>query len=122
VLHNPRQFDRGCLGGLRAALRRAGSDDGRDGGDIYELDCSQATRASPLGDEALMSGSITLGEVAEHTAVLAVACSRCDRAGLYNLETLITRHGAEFGIPDLLRLLSDDCPKRASVSAYDLCL
>ena len=68
-----------------------------------------------------MSGSITLGEVAERTAVLAVACSRCDRAGRYNLETLIARQGADFGIPELLGLLSDDCPKRASVSAYDLC-
>lgn len=61
----------------------------------------------------LMSGSITLEEVAEHTAVLAVACTRCDRAGRYNLDTLIARHGANYGIPDLLHLLSDDCPKRA---------
>jgi hypothetical protein len=68
-----------------------------------------------------MSGSITLGEVAEHTAVLAVACSRCERAGRYNLETLIARHGADFGIPDLLRLLSEDCPKRKSITVYDLC-
>jgi hypothetical protein len=51
-------------------------------------------------------GSITLGEVAEHTAVLTVACTRCDRAGRYNLDTLIARHGAAFGIPALLRLLS----------------
>ena len=62
------------------------------------------------------SGSITLGEAAEHTAVLTVACSRCGRAGKYRLETLIARHGADFGIPDLLRLLSDDCPKRKSVT------
>ena len=67
------------------------------------------------------SGSITLGEVAEHTTVLAVACSRCERVGRYNLDTLIARHGEDFGIPDLLRLLSKDCLKHASVSAYDLC-
>ena len=24
----------------------------------------------------------------------------------------VVRHGADFGIPELLRLLSDDCPKR----------
>jgi hypothetical protein len=67
------------------------------------------------------SGSITLGEAAEHTAALAVVCSRCERAGRYSLETLIARHGPAFGIPDLLRLLSDDCPKRKSITVYDLC-
>jgi hypothetical protein len=66
------------------------------------------------------SGSITLGEAAEHTAVLTVACSRCERAGRYKLDTLIVRHGADFGIPELLPLLSDDCPKRKSITVYDL--
>jgi hypothetical protein len=69
----------------------------------------------------LMSGSITLGEVAEHTAVLAVAGSRCDQAGRYRQDTLIARHGADFGIPDLLGVLSADCPKRGSVTIYDRC-
>ena len=67
------------------------------------------------------SGSITLGEVAEHTAVLAVACTRCERAGKYRLETLITRHGAGFSVSNLLRMLSEDCPKRKSITVYDLC-
>jgi hypothetical protein len=67
----------------------------------------------------MSEGSITLGDVAEHTAVLAVVCSRCDRAGRYHLDVLIARHGVGFGIPELL--LSDDCPKRKSISAYDLC-
>jgi hypothetical protein len=72
--------------------------------------------------EAVVSeGSITLGDVAEHTTVLAVACRRCDQAGRYNVDTLIARHGEGFGIPNLLRLLSKDCVKRATVSAYDLC-
>jgi hypothetical protein len=62
------------------------------------------------------SGSITLADVADRTAVLAIACNRCDRAGRYPLETLIARHGASCGIPALLALLSADCPKRASVS------
>ncbi len=39
----------------------------------------------------------------------------------YDLDTLIARHGEGFGIPRLLRLLSKDCVKHASVSAYDLC-
>jgi hypothetical protein len=67
------------------------------------------------------SGSISLSEVSEHTAVLAVACSRCERAGQCRLETLIARHGEDFGIPDLLRQLSADCPKRRSITVYDLC-
>jgi hypothetical protein len=67
-------------------------------------------------------GSMTLGDVAERTAVLNVACSRCERAGRYHLDSLITQHGADFGIPLLLRALSTDCPKRqSSGSAYDLC-
>jgi hypothetical protein len=66
-------------------------------------------------------GSISLAEVAAHTEVLAIACSRCDRAGRYRLDRLIARHGPDFGIPELLRLLSDDCPKRKSISVYDLC-
>jgi hypothetical protein len=69
----------------------------------------------------MASGSITLEQVAGHTAVLAVACSRCDRAGRYHLDALIARHGPGFGIPALLHVLSDDCPKRKSISAYDLC-
>jgi hypothetical protein len=58
------------------------------------------------------SGSITLGEVADRTLVLAVACSRCDRAGQYNLATLIEDYGHALPIPLLLRTLSADCPKR----------
>ena len=69
----------------------------------------------------MSEGSITLGEAAGHTAALTVACTRCERAGRYNLDTLIARHGEGFGIPKLLRLLSKDRVKRASVSAYDLC-
>jgi len=69
----------------------------------------------------MASGSITLADVAERTAVLAVACTRCDRAGRYQLHALIERHRPACGIPELLRVLSADCPKRASVSTYDLC-
>ncbi len=69
----------------------------------------------------MSGGSITLGDVAVHTPVLVVACTRCDRTGRYNLETLIARHGEDFGIPDLLRRLSKDCPKRKSITVYDLC-
>jgi hypothetical protein len=82
---------------------------------------ARPTRRDLLPKGAMASGSITLDPVAAHVTVLAVACSRCDRAGWYHLDALIARHGAGFGIPELLRLLSDDCPKRKSISAYDLC-
>jgi hypothetical protein len=68
-----------------------------------------------------MTGALTLAGVAERTDVLVVACSRCDRAGRYRLDTLISRHGPGYGVPELLRALSADCPKRESVSVYDLC-
>jgi hypothetical protein len=45
------------------------------------------------------SGSIAVGEVAEHIEVLALACNRCDRVGRYRLETLIARYEADFSIP-----------------------
>jgi hypothetical protein len=34
----------------------------------------------------MASGFITLDQVATHTAVLAVACSRCDRAGRHGVD------------------------------------
>jgi hypothetical protein len=85
------------------------------------MTCPREPRAA-LNEEAVVSrGSITLGAVAAHTAVLRVACSRCDRAARYRLDRLIARHGPACGIPDVLRLLSKDCVLRASVKAYDLC-
>jgi hypothetical protein len=68
-----------------------------------------------------MSGSITLADVSARTEVLVVACGRCDRAGRYPLAKLIERHGGGSGVAALLRWLSADCPKRTSISAYDLC-
>jgi hypothetical protein len=70
----------------------------------------------------VLTGAITLAQVAQRTEVLAVACSRCNRAGRYRIDTLIAqKNEPRFGIPALLRRLSDDCTKRASISAYDLC-
>jgi hypothetical protein len=68
-----------------------------------------------------MTGAITLADVAARTDALVVACTRCDRAGRYSLDTLIINHGRRFGIPALLVKLSANCPKRLSVSGYDMC-
>jgi hypothetical protein len=65
-------------------------------------------------------GSITLGDIQDQ-ATLAIACDRCGRAGRYPLAPLIVRHGADYVIPDLLRTLSADCPKRHSGPSYDMC-
>ena len=48
----------------------------------YEREPIRSTNIMP-------SGSITLEQVAARTAALAVACTRCDRAGRYNLGALI---------------------------------
>jgi hypothetical protein len=55
-------------------------------------------------------------------AVLSVACSRCERAGRYNIATLIETYGVRCSVPDMLRSLSAACPKRsAQGSIYDQC-
>jgi hypothetical protein len=69
-----------------------------------------------------MTGALTLEDVAARTDVLVMACSRCDRAGRYRVQTLIGHHGRGYGVPALLRTPSADCPKRqAAASIYDLC-
>ena len=68
-----------------------------------------------------IGGSLTLADVAARSDVLVVSCSRCERAGRYPLTRLIERLGMHFTVPDLLRELSPDCPKRGSVSQYDQC-
>lgn len=68
-----------------------------------------------------MTGSISLADVAARTDTLVVACTRCDRAGRYSVHTLIERYNRRLGVPRLLDMLSADCPKRKSLSAYDLC-
>jgi hypothetical protein len=68
-----------------------------------------------------MSGAITLADVAERTDTLSVACTRCERSGRYPGVLLVKRHDRRCGVPQLLHKMSADCPRRASVSTYDLC-
>jgi hypothetical protein len=65
-------------------------------------------------------GSITPVDVAEGTAVLNVTCSRRDRAGRYQVDSLIAHRGADLGTPLLLRDLSANRLKRQSINVYDL--
>ena len=67
------------------------------------------------------AGSISLGQVAVHAPVLMVVCARCESAGQYRLKTLIRGYGPAFTIPELLRLLSEECLKRQSITFDDFC-
>lgn len=81
-----------------------------------------AVEGSPQAVTTRMTtGSITLGDVAARTQVLAVGCNRCDRAGRYPVAKLIETYGAVLPVPLLLRTLSADCPKREAASLYDIC-
>jgi hypothetical protein len=66
-------------------------------------------------------GAITLADVAVRTDELVVACTRCERAGQYSVKALVRHYGRRRGVPDLLRLLSADCPRALSVSGCDMC-
>jgi hypothetical protein len=59
-------------------------------------------------------GAILLGDVAARTDMLHVACKRCNRAGKYELATLIEQHGRSFPIPLLLDELAGDWGGRAA--------
>jgi hypothetical protein len=44
---------------------------------------------------------------------LVIGCAKCDRAGEYGLGGLIVKYGIDQRLPDLLAVLSANCPKRA---------
>ncbi len=82
------------------------------------------------GTSRPVEGALTLGQVAERTATLEVACRRCGRHGRYNVVRLVERHGAGMPMPELLRVLAGDCHHllghgfRAwppSVEGHDVC-
>jgi len=68
-----------------------------------------------------MSDVHTLGEIAARTAMLEVACSRCERRGRYRLDTLIARHGADAPVRVIVPELTADCPQRDSVVLMERC-
>jgi hypothetical protein len=59
----------------------------------------------------MTSGSITLADVAARTDTLAIACTRCDRAGKYPVANLITlvvlMHGPPLMVRDTERVAAD---------------
>jgi hypothetical protein len=51
-----------------------------------------------------LSGALQLKDYP--TAMVRLACARCDRKGQYRLENLIAKHGAETTLPDLRRRIA----------------
>lgn len=64
----------------------------------------------------------TLGEIAARGPMLAVACNRCDRHGLFRADKLLARLGPDFPGPMLGPVIAADCPKvLAGNLIYDRC-
>ena len=68
-----------------------------------------------------MPDAITLANIADRARRLKIACRACERHGRLSVAKLVAQHGPEFTIPDLLRLLSADCPKARKASYTDPC-
>jgi hypothetical protein len=62
----------------------------------------------------MISGSITLTDVAARTRSLIVACPRCNRAESYNVAELIRHYGRRRSIPDLLLVIFRKLPPKVN--------
>ena len=58
----------------------------------------------------MASGAVTLGDIAQHLAVLDVACRKCNRRGRYKVANMIAKYGADANLPELRFILATDCP------------
>jgi hypothetical protein len=66
-------------------------------------------------------GAILLGEVAQHLATVHISCNFCSRQGKASIIRLMHEHGPDMPIPDLLRMLSHDCPRRLAARISEPC-
>ncbi|MDP2358202.1 MAG: hypothetical protein Q8M31_19365 [Beijerinckiaceae bacterium] len=61
------------------------------------------------------SGAVTVSDLIEAGEThVEVACDRCDRHGSYQLARVLAEKG-DIPLPDLLALVSADCPARQSL-------
>lgn len=60
-----------------------------------------------------MAGALTLAEYPD--ATVRVACRRCDWRGRYRQSSLAALCGEKAALPDVLRQLAHDCPRRGAV-------
>jgi len=65
-------------------------------------------------------GVISLGEIAGRTALLQVACDRCDRRGRIRTARLLAEHGADLPVAELLRILAG-CPGAQGLQPHERC-
>jgi hypothetical protein len=61
------------------------------------------------------AGVVLLGQVAARLPFLEFACNRCDRRGRLSTARLVAEHGPDMPVPELLRILSADCPRRQAM-------
>jgi hypothetical protein len=66
-------------------------------------------------------GAILLGEVAQHLTSVEVCCNFCPRRGKASVSRLMHEHGPDMPIPDLLRMVSHDCPRRLAACIAEPC-
>jgi hypothetical protein len=66
-------------------------------------------------------GAILLGEVAQHLATIHITCNSCPRRGKASVGRLMPEHRPDMPIPDLLRLMSADCPRRLAARIAEPC-
>ncbi len=67
------------------------------------------------------AGAHTLRDVCKAGEThVRVTCAQCAREGRYAVLRLLHAHG-DLSLPDLLVLLSQDCPKRQAGKAFDRC-
>lgn len=77
----------------------------------------------PLRNQAAGYGSgvIRLGQLAGRIDLVEVACNRCPRRGRLRLSGLLDQHGPGMPVPELLRVLSADCPRQIADKMHDRC-
>jgi hypothetical protein len=88
-------------------------------GDICDLDednCGAKGRGvMPTG------GAILLGEVAQNLATIHITCNFCPPSRKGQRRPPYAEHGPDMPIPDLLRLMSADCPRRLAARIAEPC-
>ena len=68
------------------------------------------------------SGAATLKDFDEPDVPvhLTIVCAPCEREGRYLVSRLIAQHG-DMALPDVLALMTQDCPKHQTVAIHDRC-
>ena len=56
--------------------------------------------------------------VPEGAARLTIACTPCGRESRYLVSRLMAQHG-DMGLPDLLALMTQDCPRHQTVTIHE---